>query len=233
MKTRVLVVDDDALLRRSLNYRLEREGYAVATCETAAEGLLNARRDPPALVLLDIGLPDQSGLDVARTLQQELGVPIIFLTGRQEETDIVIGLELGAEDYITKPFGMRELLARMRVVLRRRVRSAGKAEEEILTAGDVTLDPKAHVVLVRGQRVDLPPKEFELLRLLMANAETVLSTDYLLQAVWGEDFAGAQQVLYVHMGWLRERIEQDPRRPCHILTVRGVGYKFVAGEPVP
>lgn len=230
MKTRVLVVDDDGLLRRSLKYRLDREGYAVMTCETAAEGLSSARRDPPELVLLDIGLTDQSGLDLARTLQQELNVPIIFLTGRQEETDIVIGLELGAEDYITKPFGMRELLARMRVVIRRRVRTAEKADSGVLTVGEVALDPKAHIVQVRGERVDLPPKEFELLRLLLSNAETVLSTDYLLQAVWGEEFAGAQQVLYVHMGWLRERIEQDPRHPCHILTVRGVGYKFTGGD---
>lgn len=228
MKTLVLVIDDDALLRRSLSYRLEREGYAVMTAETAAEGLMSARRDPPALVLLDIGLPDQSGLDLARTLHQEFKIPIIFLSGRAEETDIVIGLELGAEDYITKPFGMRELLARMRVVLRRG--RAPEKKDQVLAVGDVTLDPKAHVVHVRSERVDLAPKEFELLRLLMANAETVLSTDYLLQAVWGEEFAGEQQVLYVHMGWLRERIEQDPRRPSRILTVRGVGYKFVAGD---
>lgn len=228
MKTLVLVIDDDALLRRSLSYRLEREGYTVMTAETAAEGLMSARRDPPALVLLDIGLPDQSGLDLARTLHQEFKIPIIFLSGRAEETDIVIGLELGAEDYITKPFGMRELLARMRVVLRRG--RAPEKKDQVLAVGDVTLDPKAHVVHVRSERVDLAPKEFELLRLLMANAETVLSTDYLLQAVWGEEFAGEQQVLYVHMGWLRERIEQDPRRPSRILTVRGVGYKFVAGD---
>lgn len=230
MKTRVLVIDDDALLRQSLSYRLAREGYTVMTCETAAEGLLSARRDPPELVLLDIGLNDQSGLDLARTLQQELGVPIIFLTGRQEETDIVIGLELGAEDYITKPFGMRELVARMRVVLRRRMRSAEKTDDDILVVGEVSLDPKAHVVRVREEKVELPPKEFDLLRLLLTNAGTVLSTDYLLQAVWGEEFAGAQQVLYVHMGWLRERIEQDPRRPHLILTIRGVGYKFAVEE---
>lgn len=224
------MVDDDALLRRSLTYRLEREGYSVMSCENARDALFSARRDHPDLVLLDIGLPDQLGLDLARTLHQEFDVPIIFVTARQEETDIVVGLELGAEDYLTKPFGMRELLARMRVVLRRTARAAGPAEHEALTIGDIYIDPKAHVVRVRGKSVELPPKEFELLRLLMANVGTVLSTDYLLSAVWGEEFVGAHQVLYVHMGWLRERIERDPRHPSQILNVRGVGYKFVAGE---
>lgn len=228
MKTHVLVVDDDALVRRSLKYRLEREGYTVTSVETARDALSSARHDAPNLVLLDIGLPDKSGLDLARTLQNEFGAPIIFLTARSDETDIVVGLELGAEDYITKPFGMRELLARMRVALRRQARFGESGELDALTAGDISLDPKAHVVRVRGKEVDLPPKEFELLRLLMGNVGTVLSTDYLLNAIWGEEFAGAQQVLYVHMGWLRERIERDPRHPQRIQTVRGVGYKFVA-----
>lgn len=233
MKTHVLVVDDDALVRRSLKYRLEREGYTVAGVETARDALSSARRDHPDLVLLDIGLPDKSGLDLARTLQHEFSVPIIFLTARSGETDIVVGLELGADDYITKPFGMRELLARMRVALRRREHAGKNDETETSTAGDISLDPKAHVVRVRDKEVELPPKEFELLRLLMANAGTVLSTDYLLNAIWGEEFAGAQQVLYVHMGWLRERIERDPRHPQHIQTVRGVGYKFVAQGEEP
>lgn len=229
MTTKILIVDDDALLRRSLKYRLEHEGYAVTTAESGEDALSLARRDRPDLVLLDVGLPDQDGLDVARTLQREMNVPIIFLTGRSQETDIVVGLELGAEDYVTKPFGMRELLARIRVVLRRVERTPTSAGDEPLSMGDVMLDPKAREVRVRGDRVELPPKEFELLRLLMANAGTVLSTDYLLDAVWGEEFAGAVQVLYVHIGWLRERIEKDPRRPCYVQTVRGVGYKFVGG----
>lgn len=229
MTTKILVVDDDALLRRSLKYRLEREGYAVTTADCAEDALTLARRDAPDLVLLDIGLPDRDGLDVARTLQHELNTPIIFLTGRRQETDIVVGLELGAEDYITKPFGMRELLARIRVVLRRVARAPTPAGDEVLTVGDVALDPKSREVRVRGKQVELPPKEFELLRLLMANAGTVLTTDYLLDAVWGEEFAGAVQVLYVHIGWLRERIEEDPRRPRYVQTVRGVGYKFVGG----
>jgi DNA-binding response OmpR family regulator len=227
MTTRILVVDDDALVRRSLKYRLEREGYAVTTAESGDEALSCARCDQPDLMLLDIGLPTRDGLDVARTLQREMKVPIIFLTGRGRESDIVVGLELGAEDYITKPFGMNELLARVRVVLRRATREPAPAQDEPLVIGDVWLDPRLHQVRVRGKEIELPPKEFELLRLMMANAGTVLATNYLLDAVWGEEFSSAVQVLYVHIGWLRERIEDDPRHPRYIQTVRGVGYKFV------
>ncbi len=231
--TKILVVDDDALLRRSLKYRLEHEGYSVITAEQGAEALSFARQDRPDLILLDIGLPDRDGLDIARTLQREMDVPIILLTGRRQEMDIVVGLEIGADDYITKPFGMRELLARMRTVLRRTMRTPAPSESDLVTVGDVALDVKAHEVRVHGQRVDLPPKEFELLRLLMANAGNVLTTEYLLDAIWGEEFAGAAQVLYVHIGWLREATEPDPRHPRHILTVRGIGYKFVAGDEEP
>jgi DNA-binding response OmpR family regulator len=230
MTAKILLVDDDALIRRSLKYQLDREGYSVLTAEDAQAALSLARADRPDLILLDIGLPDQNGLDLARTLQRELETPIIFLTARNQETDIVVGLELGAEDYITKPFGMRELLARVRVVLRRVAQGPAPASEEPLVVGDITLDPRSHEVTVRGQPVELAPKEFELLRLLMANTGTVLSTNYLLDAVWGEEFAGAVQVLYVHMGWLRKQIGEDPRSPRHIQTVRGVGYKFVSGE---
>jgi DNA-binding response OmpR family regulator len=233
MVAKILVVDDDTLMRRSLKYRLEHEGYAVITADSGENALTSARRDLPDLILLDIGLPDRDGLNVARTLQREMNAPIIFLTGRSQEADIVIGLELGAEDYITKPFGMRELLARIRVVLRRVMRVPAQAVDEPLTAGDVWLDPKRREVRVRGKLVELPPKEFELLRLLLANAETVLPTDHLLDAVWGEEFGGAVQVLYVHIGWLREHIEVDPRRPRYIQTVRGVGYKFTAEESEP
>ncbi len=226
MANKILVVDDDELVRRSLKYRLEHEGYVVTTADCGEDALSFARRDRPDLVLLDIGLPDRDGLDVARTLKREINAPIIFLTARGEENDIVVGLELGAEDYVTKPFGTRELSARIRAVLRRIERAPEVAGEETMQIGQVTLNPKSREVNVRGKRVHLRPKEFELLRLLMANAGTVLTTDYLLDAVWGEEFAGAVQVLYVYMGWLRERIEQDPRHLRYIQTVRGVGYMF-------
>jgi DNA-binding response OmpR family regulator len=233
MPAKILVVDDDPLLCHTLKYRLEREGYTVTTCKSGEEALSSARLDPPNLVLLDIGLPDLDGLAVARTLSAERHVPIIFLTARSQEVDIVVGLELGAEDYITKPFGMRELIARIRVVMRRAEQPSAIARESVIVAGDLALDPRAHTVHLRGRRVDLPPKEFDLLRLLMAHAGQVLSTDYLLRAVWGDDFVGAVQVLYVRIGWLREQVEDDPHSPRRILTVRGVGYKFAAEGEVP
>lgn len=230
MTAKILLVDDEALFRRSLKHQLMRDGYTVLTAEDAQQALTFARADQPDLILLDIGLPDQSGLDLARTVHRELTIPIIFLTARNQETDIVVGLELGAEDYITKPFGTRELMARIRVVLRRVAQEPPPATNEPLTVGVITLDPRAHEVTVRDQPVELPPKEFELLRLLMANAGAVLSTNYLLDAVWGEEFAGAVQVLYVHMGWLRKQIEAEPHRPQYVQTVRGVGYKMVEPE---
>jgi two-component system, OmpR family, response regulator RegX3 len=227
-KPKVLLIDDDASLRRALICRLGMEGYAVNSAEGSTDGLLLARRDPPDLALLDIGLPDGDGREVARTLQREMNVPIIFLTARSDEMDVVVGLEMGAEDYITKPFRLQELLARIRVVLRRKVNPALQAQSEMFSAGGITLNVARHEVHAHGGKVDLPPKEFEMLRLLMANAPRALSSDYLLNAIWGEEFTGSQQVLYVHMGWLRERIEVDPRSPRLIQTVHGIGYRFSA-----
>ncbi len=231
MGKKILVVDDEPLVRSTLEYWLVHEGYDVSVADCAGDAVTLARRERPDLVLLDIGLPDDSGFDVARTLERE-HLSIIFLTGRGHESDVVAGLELGAEDYVTKPFRMHELLARIRVVLRRASRTPMPAAEEVLVVGDLSLDPKRREVIVRGKRIEMPPKEFELLRLMMANAGIVLPTDYLLDAVWGDEFAGALQVLYVHIGWLRERIEADPRHPRYIQTARGVGYKFVGGGDV-
>jgi DNA-binding response OmpR family regulator len=230
MPIKILAVDDDVRLRPMLKYHLEQAGYSIVTVGGGEEALISARHDRPDLVLLDIGLPDRDGLDVARTLQREMNVPIIFLTARGQETDIVVGLELGAEDYITKPFRMRELIARIRVVLRRQENRNSLGQIGPLHIGEVELDAPKREVRVRGNLVAVPPKEFELLRLLMANASSVLTTDYLLNAVWGEGFDGAIQVLYVRINWLRELIEPDPRQPRYILTVRGVGYKFVNPE---
>ena len=227
MTIKILLVDDDALLRRSVQYQLEREGYSLYTADTGAAALAVARTIKPDLILLDIGLPDYNGLDLGRMIHHELNTPLIFLTARNQEIDIVVGLELGAEDYITKPFGMRELIARVRVVLRRVAQEPSASPREPLVVGDLMLDPNTHEVRVRGKGVDLPRKEFELLRLLMANAGTVLATNYLLDAVWGAEFAGAVQVLYVHIGWLRKQIEEDPHAPRYLQTVRGIGYKLV------
>jgi len=228
---KILLVDDDLLVRRSVTYRLTQEGYQVSTAADGEAALAAARADTPDLILLDIGLPDQNGLDLARILQREIQTPLIFLTARAHETDIVVGLELGAEDYITKPFGLRELIARIRVVLRRMQVEPLPPTQELLVVGDLQLNPSAHEVRLGGERIDLPRKEFELLRLLMANVDTVLTTNYLLDAVWGAEFAGAVQVLYVHMGWLRKQIERDPHTPRYIQTVRGVGYKLVSDAP--
>ena len=227
MTIKILLVDDDALLRRSVQYQLAREGYSLYTAENGADALAVARTIKPDLILLDIGLPDYNGLDLGRMIHHELNTPLIFLTARNQEIDIVVGLELGAEDYITKPFGMRELIARVRVVLRRVAHEPSAPTREPLVVGDLMLDPNTHEVRVRGKGVDLPRKEFELLRLLMANAGTVLATNYLLDAVWGAEFAGAVQVLYVHIGWLRKQIEEDPHAPRYLQTVRGIGYKLV------
>ena len=224
---KILFVDDDALVRRSLTYQLEAAGYQVITAETGQAALALARAIAPDLILLDIGLPDGNGLDVTRTLQRESNIPIIFLTARNQETDIVVGLELGAEDYITKPFGVRELIARVRVALRRVARMPEPIPDERLVVGDIVMDVRRHEVQVRGKPVTLPPKEFQLLQLLMTHVGTVLSANYLLDTIWGEEFAGAVQVLYVHMGWLREHIEEDPRQPQYIQTIRGAGYKLV------
>ena len=229
MQTKILLVDDDFLIRRSLKYQLEREGYETLTAEDGLTALSMARADRPDLTLLDIGLPDQNGLDLARILQREMDMKFIFLSGRKQETDVVVGLELGAEDYVTKPFGVRELIARIRVSLRRI--SQGSIELSVpmepIVAGNVSLDPQRHEVYVHGKQIELPPKQFELLRLLITNAGNVLSTNYLLDAVWGEEYADATQVLYVHMAWLRKHIEENSGSPHYIKTVRGVGYKFV------
>ncbi len=234
MSRRILVVEDDWLPCQSLKYWLDHEGYSVTFARDGEAALASARADKPDLALLDIGLPDCDGFDLAQWLRTELDIPFMFVTARNQEADVVRGLELGAEDYVTKPFKMRELLARIRVVLRRTERSAPTGSSaEVLVLHDVLLDPRNHEVCVHGKPVELPPKEFELLHILMGHAGTTLTSEYLLEAVWGTDFAGALQVLYVHIGWLRDRVEDDPRHPQLIQTVRGVGYKFASSLSRP
>lgn len=228
--THILLVDDDALLRRSLVLNLEEAGYRASAAATAEEALVLAERDRPDLILLDIGLPGMDGLDALRHFQSRMRVPVIFLTARRRELDEVLGLELGADDYITKPFDKDVLLARIRTVLRRIAQSelslTAGTEEGPLVVGDLAIDTAAHSVTVAGESLELTPLEFDLLHALAENAGHVLSVDDLLDRVWGEEYVGQPQVVYVHIHWLRERLEKDPQNPRRIVTVRGVGYKL-------
>jgi DNA-binding response OmpR family regulator len=227
---RILLVDDDALLRRSLAFNLEQAGYQVHTAASAEDALALARQDSPDLVLLDIGLPGMDGLDALHEFREHVGVPVIFLTARRRELDQALGLEMGADDYITKPFDLNVLLARVKAVLRRALPPETAPMSSALLVGDLTVDPMAHSVTLGGKPVDLPPREFDLLHDLALEAGHVLSAEDLLARVWGAEYAGEPQVVYVHMRWLREKLEQDPRHPRRIVTVRGVGYKLEPQE---
>jgi DNA-binding response OmpR family regulator len=228
MNKHILLVDDDDLLRRSLSFSLEQAGYRVSALGNAEDALALARRDLPDLVLLDIGLPGMDGLDALRLFRDQMHVPVIFLTARRRELDEVLGLELGADDYITKPFQKDVLLAHIRAVLRRPEHMAVPSERELktLTVGDLVVDAAAHTVTLGGRMVDLSPREFDLLHALALEAGRVVPMDALLARVWGEEYVGEPQVVYVHVRWLRDKLEEDPRNPRRIVTVRGVGYKL-------
>jgi DNA-binding response OmpR family regulator len=226
----LLLVDDDELLRRSLAFNLERAGFRISTAASAEDALACVRLDPPDLVLLDIGLPGMDGLDALRHLRQLLRAPVVFLTARRRELDEVLGLELGADDYVTKPFDIDVLVARIRAVLRRAqaVSAGGATGPTPVVAGDLTIDPVRHTATVGASSLDLSPREFDLLHALAQEPGRVLSVDDLLARVWGAEFQGEPQVVYVHIRWLREKVEQDPKHPRRIVTVRGVGYKLEA-----
>ena len=229
MAQHILVVDDDALMRRSTSLQLEQAGYRTSTAGSAEDALALARRDPPDLVLLDIGLPGMDGLEALRQFRQQAATPVIFVSARRRELDTILGLELGADDYITKPFNPDVLLARVKAVLRRNTaQPARPAEPTALVVGDITIDPAAHAVTIAGRLVELTAREFSLLHALALDAGKVLSIDDLLARVWGAEYSGEPQVVYVHVRWLREKIEDDPNRPQRIVNVRGVGYKLVA-----
>jgi two-component system, OmpR family, response regulator RegX3 len=226
--TRVLVVEDEESYSDALSYMLRKEGFEVAVAPTGTVALETFDRTGADLVLLDLMLPGLSGTEVCRTLRQKSNVPVIMLTAKDSEIDKVVGLELGADDYVTKPFSSRELVARIRAVLRRR------GEDEVvlpaaLEAGPVRMDVERHVVTVRGDSVQLPLKEFELLEVLLRNAGRVLTRMQLIDRVWGADYVGDTKTLDVHVKRLRAKIEEDPGSPRYIVTVRGLGYKF---EPV-
>ncbi|HEY0168445.1 MAG TPA: response regulator transcription factor [Jatrophihabitans sp.] len=223
--TRVLVVEDEESISDPLSYMLRREGFEVSVAETGPDALRQFERDGADLVLLDLMLPGLSGTEVCRSLRQKSNVAIIILTARDSEVDKVVGLELGADDYVTKPFSHRELLARIRAVLRR-----GAENEELLSstieAGPVRLDVERHTVAVNGATVALPLKEFDLLELLLRNSGRVLTRGQLIDRIWGSDYVGDTKTLDVHVKRLRAKIEPDPANPKHLLTVRGLGYKF-------
>ncbi len=228
MPGHILVVDDDALLRRSLAFNLQQAGYNATSAANAEDALAQAQLDPPDLVLLDIGLPGMDGLDALRQFKTRLNVPVIFVTARRRELDEVLGLELGGDDYITKPFEMDVLLAHIKAVLRRTERQNRPIlKPTVVRVGDLMIDPAAHTVTVGGRPIELTPREFDLLHALALMPNQVISTDDLLTRVWGAEFIGQPQVVYVHMRWLREKIEEEPNQPHRILTVRGVGYKLV------
>jgi len=223
--TRVLVVEDEESFSEALSYMLRREGFEVAVAATGPDALSEFDRSGADLVLLDLMLPGLSGTEVCRTLRQRSSVPVIMLTARDSEIDKVVGLELGADDYVTKPFSSRELVARIRAVLRRRAEPEELAPAA-LEAGPVRMDVDRHVVTVNGGQVPLPLKEFDLLELLLRNAGRVLTRGQLIDRVWGADYVGDTKTLDVHVKRLRAKIEPDPSNPRHLVTVRGLGYKF-------
>jgi DNA-binding response OmpR family regulator len=225
---RILVVDDEAPIAEAVAYSLRQEGYGVSIASDALECLEAARRDRPDLIVLDVMLPSGSGLDICRTLRKRNDrVPIILLTARAEEADRVIGLELGADDYVTKPFSMRELVARVRTVLRRTSSATGDAAPAI-RVGDLSIDPASREVRVGVAVAELTAKEFDLLYFLAANPGRVFTRQLLLDRVWGADAYVDERTIDVYVRWLRSKIETDPARPARITTVRGVGYKLAA-----
>ena len=234
MPRNILLVDDDALMRRSLAFHLEQAGYRVRTAASAEDALELISQTPPDLAILDIGLPGMDGLDALREMKTRHNLPVIFLTARRRELDEVIGLELGADDYIAKPFDVDVVLAHVKAVLRRTGEPpASDKEIERLVVGDLVIDVGAHTASWAGKLLELSPREFALLLALARKPGRVVPTEDLLAQVWGAEFAGQPQVVYVHIRWLRQKIELDPDRPQRILTVRGVGYKLVAGAETP
>lgn len=222
---KILVVDDESAILQTLRFNLERSGYAVVTASDGRSAIAMAQREQPDLIVLDIMLPILDGIEACKEIRKFSAVPIIMLTAKDQEIDKVLALELGADDYVTKPFALHEFLARVKARLRRQSPTAS-GHEDALALGGIVLDPSRQQLSVRGKDVSLAPKEFALLRLLMENNGRVVTRQTLLDKVWGYDFEGEQQTVSVHVRWLREKIEEDSRNPRHILTVRSRGYMF-------
>jgi len=226
----ILLVEDERAITEPLAEALEREGFSAAVAGTASEAMETAGSRDPDLVLLDIGLPDGSGLDVCRELRRESQVPIIMLTARGSEADRVAGLELGADDYIVKPFSAREVVARVRAVLRRATPAPPGDGDKPIAIGDLSLDTAKHQARLAGEPVELSRKEFELLRVLMENAGSVLTREALIDEVWDMNWFGSTKTLDVHISGLRKKLDDDPKEPRYIHTVRGVGFRFSGAD---
>ncbi|GAA1825611.1 response regulator transcription factor [Nesterenkonia flava] len=225
--TRILIVEDEASFSEALSYTLQKEGYEVTVAEDGVEALEVFDKEGADLVLLDLMLPGQPGTEVCRQIRARSNVPVIMLTAKDSEIDKVVGLELGADDYVTKPYSSRELLARVRAVLRRHIEPESE-DAATIYAGPVRMDIERHIVEVGGRKVNLPLKEFELLEILMRNAGRVLTRGQIIDRVWGSDYVGDTKTLDVHVKRLRTKIENDPAKPKLLVTVRGLGYKFDA-----
>ncbi len=229
---KVLVVDDERVLTETIGYNLRREGYTTVNAYDGPGALVAARRERPDAIVLDVMLPGLDGFEVCRALRRESAVPIIMLTAREGELDTVLGLELGADDYLTKPFSMRELLARLKALLRRSELAEASQPvtpnegDQPIRLGPLQIDPPQHRASWAGRPLELKPKEFELLLFLARNHNVVLSRDVLLERVWGYDYPVDTRTVDVHIRWLREKIETLPSTPVHLLTVRGLGYRF-------
>lgn len=226
--TRILIVEDESSLHEPLAFLLKREGYETAVAEDGLDAVEQFERDGADLVLLDLMLPEMPGTEVCKRLRATSNVPIIMLTAKDSEVDIIVGLELGADDYVTKPYSTRELLARVRAVLRRSEQEEENEEDGIVQVGDIRMDIDRHTVLVRGALTQMPLKEFELLEYLMRNAGRVLTRSQLIDRVWGPDYYGDTKTLDVHIKRIRSRIEEEPSSPRLLVTVRGLGYRFEA-----
>ncbi len=223
----ILVVDDEESYRNALSIALDREGFSVVTAADGAEALAAFERDKPVLVLLDVMLPKMSGIDICRELRSRSSVPIIMVTAKNAEIDTVVGLEVGADDYITKPFGLRELVARVRALLRRAPIAEPQLDAvDVLEVGAIRIDVARHEVFVNDELIALTRKEFELLELFLLNADRVLTRDQLIDRVWGSDYFGDTKTLDVHVKRLRAKIEDDPANPERLITVRGIGYRY-------
>jgi DNA-binding response OmpR family regulator len=223
---KILIVDDESAILQTLRFNLERNGYAVATAGDGRTAIALAASDRPDLIIMDIMLPVLDGIEACKEIRKTSGVPIIMLTARDQEIDKVLALELGADDYVTKPFSLHEFLARVKARLRRQGSSDGTLHSDAIAVGEIVLDPSRQSLMVRSRTVALAPKEFSLLHVLMENRGRVVTRQTLLDKVWGYDFEGEHQTISVHVRWLREKIEIDPNNPQHIITVRSRGYMF-------